>query len=90
MIIDGTTPLPPDSCNPSNEKCVWEYEILGLIPMGMINKCIWMIVTLIVIVSIIVCCLIAFIVVFIVAQRHRSAKRQRLEGSLMRSVDNPV
>lgn len=90
MIIDGSTPLPPQGYNPSNDKCVWEYEILGLIPIGMIEYCIWMIVTLIVIVSGIVCCLIAFIVVFIVAQKHRSAKRQRLEGSLMRSVDNAI
>lgn len=35
LNIDDKTPRPPKGYNPSGE-CVWEYEILGLIPLGMI------------------------------------------------------
>lgn len=36
LNIDGKTPRPPKGYDPSDEECVWEYEILGLIPIGMI------------------------------------------------------
>ena len=34
LYIDGNEPATPSKYNKSDDKCIWEYEILGLIPLS--------------------------------------------------------
>ena len=34
LYVDGNEPATPSKYNKSKDECVWEYEILGLIPLS--------------------------------------------------------
>ena len=34
LYVDGNEPATPSQYNKSKDECVWEYEILGLIPLS--------------------------------------------------------
>lgn len=68
-------------------KCVWEYDILGLISVG--NTFIqllfsYLLVTLSIIGGIALIVLALFILMIVFVQKHRTNKRKRLDSGLLR------
>lgn len=79
---DGV-PLPPDGYIVSPYKCVIDYNILGLLSIGMSNNCLKPVATLIIIGIALVVVLIIAVILIIYAQKNRSNKRKALDSSLL-------
>lgn len=87
-IVENGVPSPKDG--KLDGECVWEYELLGLWSIGMIDKSIWLLVAIVVLVSCIVGAIIFVVVIWFIAQKHRSSKRKRLDNALIRSEEPRV
>ncbi|KAK8803122.1 hypothetical protein WA588_002278, partial [Blastocystis sp. NMH] len=74
IVMNEKEPATPSTFT-KQDKCIWEYNILGL----------WSIVTLVIVCVIAVVALIILIGLVVFTQKHRANKRKRLEGSLVRN-----
>lgn len=85
--VDGKEPVTPISFT-KQDKCIWEYNILGLWSIGEClvenDDCSDIVCIIIVVALIILIGLIVF------TQKHRANKRKRLEGSLVRNEGTEV
>ncbi|KAK8801894.1 hypothetical protein WA588_006178 [Blastocystis sp. NMH] len=79
LTMVGKKPETPHGYTEQKE-CIWEYDILGL----------WSMVTLVIVCSVITVAVLILIALVVFTQKHRSNKRKRLEGSLMRNSDPAV
>ena len=87
---EGNVPLPPDRYVDSPLKCVIDYNILGLLSIGIVVMFVSFAATLVIIGVAVVVVLILAVILIVYAQRNRSEKRKALDSNLLSKDAPPV
>ena len=87
---EGNVPQPPEGYIDSPHKCVIDYNVLGLLSIGIIVVSLSFAATLVIIGIAVVVVLILAIILIVYAQKNRAGKRKALDSSLLNKDAPPV